>query len=261
MSFDLFRYNRDAWDRAVAKANPWTQPVSPEVIARARAGEWSVVLTPKKPVPGSWFPPLAGARVLALASGGGQQGPILAAAGARVTVFDASPAQLGRDRKVAAREGLEVQTVEGDMADLSVFPDGAFDLVFHPVSNCFARAVRPVWRECARVLAPGGVLLAGFANPIVFTFDPERQKAGELWVRYPLPYSDLESLTDEERRRYTDPGEPLVYGHSLEDQIGGQLDAGLMLTGMFEDGASGEEAEVLDRFLPTYIATRAVKPG
>ena len=97
-------------------------PVGPEEIARARRGDWSLVLTPTKPVPADWFPPLAGLDVLCLASGGGQQGPILAAAGANVTVFDNSPNQLAQDRLVADREGLAIETVQGDMADLSRLP-------------------------------------------------------------------------------------------------------------------------------------------
>ncbi len=40
------------------------------------------------------------------------------------------------------------------MADLSVFPDGRFDLIVHPVSNVFAPDVKPVWREAYRVLRP-----------------------------------------------------------------------------------------------------------
>jgi len=89
-------YNRAAWDREVENSNEWTQPVGPEVIARARAGDWSVVLIGYQPVPRSWFPAeLAGAEVLCLASGGGQQGPVLSAAGAAVTVLDNSPRQTG----------------------------------------------------------------------------------------------------------------------------------------------------------------------
>ena len=45
-------------------------------------------------MPRDWFGVLAGARVLALASSGGQQAPLLAAAGAIVTVHDLSAAQL-----------------------------------------------------------------------------------------------------------------------------------------------------------------------
>ena len=106
-TFDAVAYNRAAWDREVDSGSEWTRPVGPEVIARARAGDWSVVLIGYEPVPRDWFPAdLAGVDVLCLASGGGQQGPVLAAAGAAVTVFDNSPQQLARDEEVAAREGL-----------------------------------------------------------------------------------------------------------------------------------------------------------
>ncbi len=254
---DIFSYNRDAWDQQVAKGNRWTIPVSPEIVAAARRGDWQVVLTPTRPVPRQWFPDLVGLPVLCLASGGGQQGPVLAAAGAMVTVLDASPAQLAQDGRVAQRDKLDIRLVQGDMADLSVFPDRSFGLVFHPCSNCFVPDVRPVWREAYRVLRPGGVLLAGFANPVLYIFDDAVAEKGQLVVRHPIPYSDLACLTEEERRRFTARDEPLVYGHTLEDQLGGQLDAGFVLTGLYEDR---DPSHPLSRYLPTFIASRAVKP-
>jgi SAM-dependent methyltransferase len=254
---DVRRYNREAWDRQVEGGNRWTVPVSPEQVAAARRGEWEVVLTPTRPVPRPWFPPLDGLEVLCLASGGGQQAPLLAAAGARVTLLDNSPRQLAQDRLVAEREGLTLATVEGDMADLSAFPDGRFGLVFHPCSNCFVPDVRPVWREAFRVLRTGGVLLAGFANPVLYIFDDALHEQGVLKVRHAVPYSDLASLSAEERQRYLDRGEPLVFGHTLGDQLGGQLEAGFVLTGLYEDG---EPSQALSAFLPTFLATRAVKP-
>jgi SAM-dependent methyltransferase len=255
---DILDYNRRAWDHCVRTGNPWTVPVGPEVTAVARRGEWQIVLTPTKPVPRDWFPPLAGLEVLCLASGGGQQGPVLAAAGAAVTVFDNSPKQLAQDRMVADRDGLSIETVQGDMADLSAFPNGRFGLVVHPCSNCFVPDVRPVWREAFRVLRPGGVLLAGFTNPVAYLFDYEKMEGGELVVRHTIPYSDLTSLTDDERRRYTEANEPLCFGHTLADQIGGQLDAGFVLTRFYEDGWPGKK---LSEYIPCFSATRAVKPG
>ncbi|MCI0464099.1 MAG: class I SAM-dependent methyltransferase [Gemmataceae bacterium] len=255
---DVRSYNRHAWDRQVEKGNRWTVPVSPEVIAAARRGDWQILLTPTKAVPRDWFPPLAGLDVLCLASGGGQQGPVLAAAGGVVTVLDNSPAQLGQDRLVADREGLQIETVEGDMADLSRFPEGRFGLVFHPCSNCFVPDVRPVWLEAFRVLRPGGVLLAGFCNPVLFLFDYTGAEKGELVLSYSAPYSDLTCLTAQERQRYTDTSEPLVYGHTLEDQLGGQTDAGFVLTGLYEDS---DPAHPLHPFLPAFLATRAVRPA
>jgi SAM-dependent methyltransferase len=165
-------HNRAAWDRKVAAGNEWTRPVSAEETEAARRGEWSIVLTPVKPVPREWFGAAwPDCEVLCLAGGGGQQGPILAAGGARVTVFDNSPAQLAQDEMVARRAGLDLRTVEGDAADLSDFSDATFDLIVHPVSNCFFPDVLPVWRECYRVLRPRGALLSGICHPATFMLD------------------------------------------------------------------------------------------
>ena len=239
------------------KGNRWTVPASVEAIAAARAGQWSIVLTPTKPVPRDWLPALAGSRVLCLASGGGQQGPLLAAAGASVVVYDNSPRQLAQDRLVAQREGLAIETVEGDMADLGCFTDGSFDAVVHPCSNGFAPAIRPVWREAYRVLQPGGVLIAGFINPIYFLFDDAKMDGGIFEVRHRIPYADTD-LPEAERQIYIDRDEPLSFGHTLDDQIGGQLDAGFVLTGFYEDAWPEHP---LSAFISAFIATRAVKGG
>lgn len=253
---NIRRHNAMAWDEEVARKNPWTIPVTAEVVAEARRGEWSIVLTPTKPVPRAWFPPLAGADVLCLASGGGQQGPILAAAGARVTVFDNSPAQLAQDRHVAERDSLEITTVLGDMADLSAFAGETFDLIVHPCSNNFVPNVRVVWREAYRVLKRGGTLLSGFLNGLCYIFDEEALERGEFKVVYSLPYSDAQA-GEARLERLIGKKEPLEFGHTLSDQIGGQLDAGFVLRGLYED-ISPEDP--LSRHMPLLVATRAVKP-
>lgn len=254
---EIRQFNKKAWDHEVEIGNPWTIPVAGEEIKAARSGKFRILLTPTKPVPHSWFPNLKDCRVLCLASGGGQQGPILAAAGARVTVFDNSPKQLAKDQLVAEREKLEIRLVEGDMADLSVFNEGSFNFIVHPISNCFAPDVRPVWREAYRVLSPGGTMIAGFMNPVQYSFDYELAEQGIYQVKYSLPYSDLTSIPEEERLRlFKDV--PLEFSHTLDDQIGGQLDAGFHLTGFYED--YWEDEKIKD-YMPTFIATRALKPS
>jgi SAM-dependent methyltransferase len=173
-----------------------------------------------------------------------------------VTVFDNSPRQLARDQEVAARDGLVLQTVLGDMRDLSAFPEGHFDLVFHPVSNVFCPELAPVWREAFRVLRPGGVLLAGFMNPDIFIFDVGPLDRGEFVVRHPLPFSTLD-LPEAERQQYYGDG-PVEYSHSLTSQLGGQMAAGFGLTHLAE---APHHADATQRYMPGYIATRAVKPG
>ena len=254
-------HNRAAWDREVdGGSNEWTLPVGPEVIAAARAGEWSVVLIGHAPVPRDWFPArLAGSDVLCLASGGGQQGPVLAAAGARVTVFDNSARQLAQDELVAARDGLELRTVLGDMRDLSEFASGSFDLVFNPVSNLFCPDLEPVWRESFRVLRPGGRLLTGFMNPDVFIFDADASvNRQELIVRHPLPYSDAADLAPGEHERLWGAGQPLEYSHTLTAQIGGQLAAGFVIAGFSE---RPHHADLTATYMPGYFATMAIKPA
>jgi SAM-dependent methyltransferase len=253
---DIAEYNRQAWDQQVEQGNPWTLPVTSEQVAAARAGDWQVVLTPTIAVPRAWFGDVRGKEILLLASGGGQQGPILAAAGARVTVFDNSPRQLERDRSVAERDGLEIATLQGDMRDLSALSSERFDLIFHPVSNCFVDDIHAVWREAFRVLRHGGALLAGFANPIMYTFDYPLSRQGIYQVRHAIPNSDQEIFTEEQREQFFGAHTPLEWSHTLSDQIGGQLAAGFLLAGFYEDIDPGEK---IAEYLPTFIATRAVK--
>jgi SAM-dependent methyltransferase len=257
ITMDIRQHNRRAWNVNAAAGCCWSIPVDRETIAAARRGHWDLYLTPARPAPPEWIGDVAGRKILCLAGGGGQQGPVLAAAGADVTVFDQSPLQLSRDRDVARREGLRLHLAEGSMDDLSRYPDDSFDAVVHPVSNCYVPDVHPVWREAARVLRPGGSLLAGFINPVSYVFDPDKAARGVFQVRYKLPYSDVDDLSPQERQQFIDECEAFQFGHLLEDQIGGQLAAGLVIVGFFEDRQlDAPWAE----YLPTVIATHARKP-
>jgi SAM-dependent methyltransferase len=253
---DIFEHNKKSWDGYVENGNPWTIPVSPVEVQRARQGKWQIFLTPTKPVPVDWFPDVKGIDVLCLASGGGQQGPLLAAAGAIVTVLDNSPRQLARDKEVAEREDLDLTLVEGIMEDLSCFPDGSFALIINPVSNCFTVNLENVWQESARVLRPGGEMLTGFVNPVCYLFDGEKEKEGIFQIRHKMPYSDLTSITEEERIRLYGEGTALEFGHCLEDQLGGQIKAGLVICGFYEDRATDEK---IAEYLPEFYATRSRK--
>jgi SAM-dependent methyltransferase len=257
---NVLEHNSAAWDELADKNIKWSVPVSSEEIERARNGVWEIVLTPLKSVPREWFGDLRGKDVLCLASGGGQQAPILAAAGANVTSFDASEKQLEKDKFVADRDNLKIRTEKGDAADLSRFSDESFDLIFNPCSNCFMAELEPIWRECFRVLRRGGALLAGFNNPIVFIFDEEaEEKEGVLKFRHKLPFSDVRDLTDAERQAKLARNAPLEFGHTLDAQIGGQLSAGFLIAGFYEDWWT-DENRLLNKYTPTFIATKAIKP-
>lgn len=215
-------------------------------------------MTPQKAVPEKWFPAsIVGLKILCLASGGGQQGPILAAAGADVTVVDNSQKQLDQDALVAQRDNLDLDTIQGDMSELHFFADQTFDLIVHPVSNLFVENILPVWKEAARVLKDSGTLVSGFMNPLLYVFDEEQEMKGKLEVKHSIPSSSLSGLSSEEIQSYIKSGETVEFAHTLEDQIQGQIDAGFVLTGFYEDEFGG--GRVIDNYIKTFMATKAVK--
>ncbi len=260
---NIYELNKTAWDHAVAEgSNPYTKVVSPEQIAAAAQGDWAVYLSDIKPVPKDWFPNLKGLKVLCLASGGGQQAPIFAALGAEVTLLDASPRQLAQDRFVAERDNLVIRLVEGNVADLSVFEDESFDLIFNPPSPGFVPDLAPVWRECCRVLRVGGVLMTGLGNPDEFIFDSDAiDNEGAFVVKYPLPYVQHETLTQEELEQHIRRKEMFHFSHTMEENLGGMLKAGFVITGFYEDRRPDEDGNPIRFYMPSYYVVKAQKMG
>lgn len=238
----IHQWIEDGWE--------WGIPVSHEEYERATQGNWSVVLTPNKKVPKEWFGDLSGKKVLGLASGGGQQMPLFAAAGAICTVLDYTQKQLESERIVAEREGYKIEIIHADMTKPLPFKDESFDLIFHPVSNCYVEEVKPIFKECYRILKDGGILLAGLDNGINYILDEE-----ESMVQNSLPFNPLKNKDQMKQLEATNSG--VQFSHTMEEQIGGQLEAGFLLTHIMED--TNGEGKLKEYNIPTFLATRAVK--
>lgn len=243
--------NAETIDRWCGEGWEWGRPISHETFEKARNGEWDVVLTTTKPVPHRWFGDLKGKRLLGLASGGGQQIPIFTALGAECTVLDYSQRQLDSERMVAEREGYAVSTVRADMTKPLPFADGAFDIVFHPVSNCYVEEVKPIFKECFRVLRPGGLFLMGFDNGVNFLVGGD-----EKTIVNTMPFNPLKNPEQMSQLRDEDCG--VQFSHSLEEELGGVLEAGFVLTDIYED--TNNEGYLYEKNIPCFAAVRAVKP-
>jgi SAM-dependent methyltransferase len=257
---DVCLQNERFWDDEATSNSPWSQPVSSEVIANARQGEWGIHITKQK-LSREWLPQnIKGKDILCLASAGGQQAPVLAAAGANVTVFDISEQQLAKDQLVSQRDGLQLRTVQGNMTDLAAFGDASFDYIIHPISNLYIPDVNPVWSECYRVLRSGGELLSSFYNPILFVFErnKELEQKDLLKPVFKIPYSDLESLAPDAYQEKISTNQPVCFGHSLTDLINGQCQVGFSLIGFYEDEHPSPRF-LIEKYMPTMIATRAKK--
>lgn len=229
----------------------WGIPITHEEYQRALNGEWKVYLTPTRAVPRDWFGEMKGKRILGLASGGGQQIPVFSALGAECTVLDYSTEQCRSEREIARREGYQVQIIQGDMTHRLPFEDESFDLIFHPVSNCYVEKVEPIFQECFRVLKKGGVLLCGLDNGMNFVFDED-----ETHLRYRLPFNPLTDTELYEDSLKNNRG--IQFSHTMEEQVGGQLRAGFCLTHLYED--TNGSGNLHEHNIPCFLATRAVRP-
>ena len=247
---DYTRINAETIDRWVEEGWEWGQPVSHEEYEAAVCGRWDVKLTPVKFVPHSWLGDLRGKKVLGLASGGGQQMPIFAALGAECTVLDYSERQLESERLVSRREGYHIDIVRADMTKRLPFEEECFDIIFHPVSNCYVEDVRAIWRECYRILKKGGVLIAGFDLGINYVVDESESK-----IVNTLPFNPLKNAEYRRQLEETDSG--MQFSHTLEEQIGGQLAAGFTLTDLYEDTNSSGNLYLHN--IPAFAATRSEK--
>ena len=177
--------------------------------------------------------------------------PIFAALGAKCTVLDYSEKQLESERVFAEREGYNIEIIRADMTKPLPFPDESFDIIFHPVSNCYVREVKPIWKECCRILKKGGVLLSGLDNGMNFIIDEN----DETRIVNKLPF---DPLSDEELyRKGIESGSGVQFSHTLQEQLGGQLEAGLILTDLYEDLNGYGKLDELN--IPSFWASRAIK--
>lgn len=247
---DYTTINSEIINRWVEEGWEWGRPISHEEYLRAKDGDFTMVLTPTKPVPKNWLGDMNGKKVLGLASGGGQQMPIFSALGAICTVLDYSDSQLESERVVAKREGYEIEIVKADMTKPLPFADEEFDMIFHPVSNCYIHEVLPLWKEAYRVLKKGGSILSGLDIGINYIVDDNEER-----IVHGLPFNPL---NNPEQLKFLQEGDfGIQFSHTLEEQINGQLMAGFTLKALYED--TNGEGRLHDLNIPSFIATWSVK--
>lgn len=221
---DIFDQVERNIDRLVEADVNWSACATPEQLHMAREGKLELLFGFDQAIPPAWLGDLQGRKVLCLAGAGGLQAPLLACAGAEVTVLDLSSKMLEKDREIAARDKLNIRIEQGNMCDLSRFEDESFDLVINPPSLFYVPDVEPVFREVYRVLRKGGSFIMCSSNPIAYVCDYDAD-AGCYKAVNRMPYRSTD---------HADQGDWIEYGHTMESYIGGQLRCGFVLTGYVE---------------------------
>jgi SAM-dependent methyltransferase len=221
---DSTRYNIERW-KALVDANAlFTRPALnlDPVSARARVD------------PEGRLGDVAGKNVLCLAGGGGQQSVAFALLGANVTVFDLSDGQLQRDQEAAAHYGVDIQTRQGDMRDLSCFEEKAFDIVYEPYSLSFVPDPRGVFQQVARVIRINGLYQVTCANPFFVGLSEKDWNGRGYTVEHPyingaeVTYEDQHWVYDRSKVGATIPF-PREYRHTLSTLVSGLVDPGFVI--------------------------------
>ena len=203
----------------------WSCCATEEQMQQAKSGNLVLTLGTSLPVPSEWLGDLRGKRVLCLAGAGGMQAPLLAAAGANVTVLDLSGKMLERDARMAEKYVLSFRLEHGTMTDLARFADASFDLIVNPASLFYVPDVHPVFRECYRVLTMGGSLILAAPNPIAYVCEFV-EDGGYYKAVNRMPYRSTD---------HDEQGDWVEYGHTMGDYLGGQLDCGFAIRGYQEE--------------------------
>ena len=247
---DYTKTNATTIDSWIQQGWQWGIAIDHDTYVDATNGKWDILLTPTKPMPQEWIGDIHGLTILGLAAGGGQQMPILSALGGHCTLMDYSKKQCESDAMVAKREGYDITIIQGDMTKRFPFDDASFDLIIHPVSNCYVEDIDFVFRECFRVLKPGGIFIGGYDYGIKYIFNDEETELIDT-----LPYNPLKNPKQMESAIKNDDG--IQFSHTIAQQIGGQLKAGFILDDIYDD--TNGEGPLHEHGLPTFIATRCIK--
>jgi SAM-dependent methyltransferase len=246
-------YNRRAWNALVQRRQRFTKPASDDDFADFVA----------KTTSGGWLPAgVKGLRLLCLAAGGGKHSALFAAAGAEVTVVDVSPDMLALDREVAAERGLTIRTVEASMDDLAALPAASFDVVVQPVSTCYVPDVLAVYREVARVIAPGGVYISQHKQPGSLQADVRSSPRGYELIE---PYFRSGPLPPVEGSPHREEG-TLEFLHRWEELIGGLCRSGFVIEDLMEPPHARPGAEIgsfahRSAYVAPYVRIKARRVG
>jgi SAM-dependent methyltransferase len=259
----IAEHNRRMWDRLATASIPYTRPRGTPPATKAGKRRFLDRATNGR-LKGL---ALEGKRVLSLAGGGGWEPILLAELGARTTVFDISARQLRTVRDLARERGTKLRFVQGDMRDLSTFPDGSIDLVLHCHSLVFVPDADRVIAEVGRVLAAGGTYVASTMHPVTLRMYETWTGTGwnlkrPYFADGPMPYADASwEFGDTKIEART-----LEYGHRIGDLINACARAGMVVDGFWEwtpdwAGGGGEPGsdEQLDAIMPAFIELRARK--
>jgi 2-polyprenyl-3-methyl-5-hydroxy-6-metoxy-1,4-benzoquinol methylase len=252
------RVQRESWDRLADGWAEWVQTNQARV---------HVLDAAHLALAGS----VDGLRVLDAGCGEGRFARMLAESGATVTGIDLAPRMIEIARETEAANPLGIKYHVADMADLSTFEAGSFDLAVAYVSLVDVPAYEEAITQIARILKPSGEFHFSIVHPCFCT-------PGATWKpRKPdmIPIRDADKLYKKVDNYFppaeirfrmwpTAPTETINYHRPLSDYAHACRRAGLLICDLVEptpDAALAEERDYLREWFraPPFIIFDCVK--
>jgi SAM-dependent methyltransferase len=233
--------NRQAWNYLARVRSPASTPWPEGQVSECRA--WVDQY--------GWLPWDRLRTVLLVCGAGGQQAPVFAGLGLKVTLLDVSEEQLAVDRRVSARRGIDIELIRADICDPDILPGRTFDLVYQPPSTCYLPNPQLCYRNIARFLEPGGLYLSEHWNPAQMQLGSGNSWDGEGYrIIHPSGTGDALLMGNTSAAE----GAETMFVHRLRDLVGGICDAGFVIERFGERGSSDLTAEAgSQRHLGGYL--------
>jgi SAM-dependent methyltransferase len=208
---------------------------------------------------------VSGKDVLEVGCGAAQGARWLVSAGARVTGFDISMAQLQQSRRLDERTGIRVERLVQADAQALPFQSSAYDVVVSAFGAIpFVADSAGVMRELARVLRPGGRLVFSVTHPVRWAFPDDPGPGGLVVQQSYFDRTPYVEVADDGTASYVE------HHRTVGDRVRELVAAGLVLVDLIEpewpDGQTrewGQWSPLRGRLMPgtaIFVAEKRSRP-
>lgn len=171
---------------------------------------------------------LKGKRVLEIGCGGAQCGISMAKQGANVTGIDISEEQLKFAKKLAEKNKVKINFIQGTFQNLSKIRSNSKDIVFSAFALQYSPDLKKVFKEVYRILKKRGIFVFSLDHPFHRLVNPKDMK---------IPNKSKKSYFDIGRKEFvfSDKSRKFVaYDHTVSELYNLLAESGLRVEKILE---------------------------
>ncbi len=183
-----------------------------------------------------------GKDLVELGCGGGQNSVAFAKSGAHVIGVDVSERQLAHAKRIASKEGVDIEFLKADVQHLAVIPSGSQDIAFSAYALQYVRDLRECFNEVYRILKSGGIFVFSLDHPFHWCFSQRMSK-----LRVVRSYFNEKSMLGNLGR---------VYPRSVSHIFNELFDSGFIIANILEpQPVKGDtESDLWPEYRPDHLS-------